>query len=91
MIDDVLPLMQHMAAADGKYRMVECLVKLKADCNIKDRWGRTPMAIAIHSKEQVRSIVRSSMVKSIECLLTFTQLLCSSSSQCSRQPRPSST
>lgn len=46
-------LLQHMAAADGKYRVVECLLKLKADSNIKDRWGRTPMAIALHSKEQL--------------------------------------
>ena len=45
--------LQHMAAADGKYRTVECLLKLKADPNIKDRWGRTPMAIAIRSQEQL--------------------------------------
>ena len=42
-----------MACSGGRYKIVECLLKLGADQNIKDRWGRTPMAIAITAKQQM--------------------------------------
>ena len=43
----------HMACSQGRYKIVECLLKLGADETIKDRWGHTPMGIAIAGKQQM--------------------------------------
>lgn len=37
----------HLAAAEGKDKIVELLLQFKADVNIKDRWGGTPLLDAI--------------------------------------------
>ena len=58
-----LPL-QHMACIGGRYKVVEGLLKLGANQNIKDRWGQTPMAIAITAKQQmVITVLASSKAK----------------------------
>jgi hypothetical protein len=43
----------HMACTAGRYKIIETLLKLGVEQNIKDRWGQTPMAIAIASKQQM--------------------------------------
>ena len=43
----------HMACSVGRYKVVESLLKLGAQENIKDRWGQTPMSIALASKQQM--------------------------------------
>ena len=43
----------HMACSAGRYKIVESLLKAGVDQNVKDRWGQTPMAIAITSKQQM--------------------------------------
>ena len=43
----------HMACLSGRYKIVETLLKLGVDHNIKDRWGQTPLAIAIKAKQQM--------------------------------------
>ena len=48
-----IPHLQHMACNGGRYKIVECLLKLGAEQNIKDRWGQTPMAISITAKQQM--------------------------------------
>ena len=54
----------HMACIGGRYKVVEGLLKLGANQNIKDRWGQTPMAIAITAKQQmVITVLASSKAK----------------------------
>jgi ankyrin repeat protein len=43
----------HMACSAGRYKIVESLLKLGVEKNIKDRWGQTPMSIAITTKQQM--------------------------------------
>jgi ankyrin repeat protein len=50
----------HMACHVGRYKVVECLLKLQVQVNIKDRWGQTPMAIALQTKQQMITSVLSS-------------------------------
>jgi ankyrin repeat protein len=49
-----------MACSNGRYKVVECLLKLQVQVNIKDRWGQTPMAIALQTKQQMITSVLSS-------------------------------
>ena len=41
----------HMACAEGNLRVVELLLEQGAAKNLKSRWGRTPLAEAIHAKQ----------------------------------------
>ena len=43
----------HMACTGGRYKVVEGLIKLGVDVNVKDRWGQTPMAISILAKQSM--------------------------------------
>ena len=43
----------HMACTEGRFKVIECLLKLGANLNVKDRWGQTPMTIAINAKQHL--------------------------------------
>jgi ankyrin repeat protein len=43
----------HFACSWGRFKMVECLLKLGASHSLKDRWHQTPLAIAVKAKHQM--------------------------------------
>ena len=49
----------HLAACEGRVEMLELLWQYGAQCNIKDRWGGTPMedAIKAHKQEVVTRLL----------------------------------
>ena len=53
----------HMACSSGRYKVVESLLKLGAAADLKDRWGQTPMGIAIAAKQQMIITVLASSGK----------------------------
>jgi len=43
----------HFACSCGRFKIVECLLKLGASHSLKDRWHQTPLAIAVKAKHQM--------------------------------------
>ena len=43
----------HIACKEGNHKVVEMLIQNDADFNIKDRWGQTPLQVAISAKQQM--------------------------------------
>lgn len=43
----------HIACKEGNHKVVEMLIQNDADVNIKDRWGQTPLQVAIIAKQQM--------------------------------------
>ena len=43
----------HMACVEGNYKVVEVLIQHGANINMKDRWGSTPLQIAVSCKHQM--------------------------------------
>jgi len=42
-----------MACIEGNYKVVEIMIQQGADINIKDRWGSTPLQLAVSHKQQM--------------------------------------
>ena len=54
----------HMACSAGQYKIVESLLKLGAQVNIKDRWEQTPLSLALKGKQHmIVTILASSTMK----------------------------
>jgi ankyrin repeat protein len=43
----------HMACAEGNYKVGEVMIQQGANINMKDRWGQTPLQVAVSFKHQI--------------------------------------
>jgi len=54
----------HLSTFVGRYKVVEALLKWGIKHDVKDRWGQTPMAIAVQGKQQmIISVLASAKAK----------------------------
>ena len=57
----------HLACAEGNFEAVEVLLLNGGECNIKDRWGNTPLS-EINGKEgENYSKIRGILSQSLNC------------------------